>query len=73
MAYEQKDMSGALFKNARKTKESHPDYRGDVTIEGHKYELVGWLRKSQKSGATFLSLKVSEPRERGYSREDNFE
>ena len=59
--------SGILFKNTRKQEGSkQPDYEGHIEIQGQKWRLAGWLRKSQKSGATFLSLKVSEPRERGY-------
>ena len=28
---------GALFKNDKKEKPSHPDYKGDVTIKGRKF------------------------------------
>jgi len=71
VAFEYQEGQGSLFKNERKTNERAPDYKGKVKIGGHLYELAGWLKKGQNG--TFLSLKVSEPRERGYSREDNFE
>lgn len=54
MAYEQKDGSGALFRNDKGDNPKRPDYRGSITLAGVEYELAGWL-KPGKSG-TFLSL-----------------
>jgi hypothetical protein len=59
MAFEQKDMSGAIFPNTRKEKPNHPDYRGDMTISGRKYKISGW-RKETKNGDPFLSLAIQE-------------
>lgn len=47
---------GALFRNNRKEKDSHPDYNGSINIEGHDYWLSGWLKEG-KSGQ-FFSLSV---------------
>lgn len=56
--FQQKDMSGALFKNKRKTEGSdYPDYQGSVTIKGVKYSLGSWIKKS-KAGETYMSLAV---------------
>jgi hypothetical protein len=33
--------SGALFRNDKKQGPSHPDYRGDVTIDGQKFWVSG--------------------------------
>lgn len=55
MAYEQKDMSGSLFRNNRKEKDSHPDYSGTVRIDGHDLWISGWLRE-QKDGTKYFSL-----------------
>ena len=79
MAFEYQEGQGSLFRVDRKTNERAPDYKGKIKIGGHVYELAGWLKKGQSG--TFLSLKASEPRERGYQRregqgyapEDNFE
>lgn len=59
---------GALFKNSFKTAETHPDYRGKISIDSSlvdaadadgELELSAWL-KVDKNGDRFLSLSVSE-------------
>lgn len=65
MAYEQKENSGVLFDNRdRKKSEKQPDYRGTINLAGEEWELVGWIRTSKDGTKKFLSLKVSEPREK---------
>lgn len=49
------ELSGALFKNQRKSKDSQPDYRGQATIDGADYWLAAWIKKSKK-GDTYMSL-----------------
>lgn len=44
----QRDMSGILFKNNRKEKDSHPDYTGTATIDGTEYWMSAWLKDGQK-------------------------
>jgi hypothetical protein len=63
MAFTPKPGSGSLFKNERKEKDTHPDYRGDVCLEdGTVLKLAGWVKKTS-GGKSFLSLKVEKPRE----------
>lgn len=57
MAYEQKDMTGSLFVNTRKEKDTHPDYNGSVKIDGRDAWLSGW-KKQDKNGNTFLSIAL---------------
>jgi uncharacterized protein (DUF736 family) len=45
---------GALFKNTRKEKDSHPDYKGTANINGVEYWVSSWLKVS-KSGEKYLS------------------
>lgn len=59
MAFEQRDNSGALFKNDKKEQENHPDYQGNITVAGRKYRLAAWI-KTGKSGSKFMSLAVKE-------------
>ena len=53
---QQKDMSGILFKNDRKEKDSHPDYKGSITVDGEEYWLSAWIKRGERG--TFMSLAV---------------
>jgi hypothetical protein len=61
MSYEQRDGSGALFKNNEKEAENHPDYKGSIKIGGTEYWLSAWLRESAK-GTKYMSL-AAKPKE----------
>ena len=66
MAYEQKEGNGALFKNERKEKDSHPDYRGDCKLGGKDYWISAWIKKGAKG--TFMSLSL-QPKEDAQGRQ----
>lgn len=51
------NMRGVLFKNRRKKTDKHPDYTGQIEIEGNEYWLSAWVNKSRQ-GQQFLSLTV---------------
>lgn len=55
MAYETKDMTGSLFKNTRKEKETHPDYNGSCRINGHDLRISAWLKEKQ-NGEKYFSF-----------------
>ena len=57
--YEQRDNSGALFRNDKKTEAKHPDYQGDCLVNGVKMRMSAWLKES--NGKKFMSLAFSEP------------
>ncbi len=61
MAYEQKNNSGSLFVNKFKEKETQPDYKGSLMVEGVLYDLAAWSTTA-KSGVQYLSIKVSTPK-----------
>ena len=49
---------GALFKNERRKTDKHPDYTGEIDVQGVAYRLAGWVRES-KQGKKFLSLAIT--------------
>ena len=53
--YEQKDNSGALFKNDKKETDSHPDYKGEAMVDGNDYWVSGWINTS-KAGNKYMKL-----------------
>ena len=54
---EQKNNSGAIFRNEKKDKTTAPDYTGSITIEGKKFAVSGWINTS-KDGKNYLRLLV---------------
>ena len=50
--------SGVLFKNDKGNNPKRPDYRGSLNVGGTDYNISGWIRKSKKTGDSFMSLKI---------------
>lgn len=55
MAYEQKEMSGSLFKNDKREKDTHPNATGSCLIDGVDYWISAWTKKD-KNGNPWQSL-----------------
>lgn len=36
---------GSIWKNDKKTKDTHADFTGSINVDGTEYWLNGWLRK----------------------------
>jgi hypothetical protein len=51
------NMRGVLFKNDRKEKDTHPDYKGSCEINGEEMWMSAWL-KNGKNG-TFMSFSFT--------------
>ena len=58
MAYEHKTNTGTIFKNEKKA-DNHPDWKGQININGKLMDVAGWIKQGNKGD--FLSLKISEP------------
>jgi hypothetical protein len=54
--------TGTLRRNERKEKETHPDFTGDMNINGTEFWLSGWIKtageNSKNPGQKFFSLAV---------------
>ena len=70
MAFEHQPGFGSLFKNKNKKKPNHPDYDGEVNIDGAMFKLAGWIKQGKKG--TFLSLSVKPKEERRESDDPSF-
>lgn len=71
MAYEMKDLTGSLFKNQKKTTESHPGAKGSCLINGVEYWVSAWTKKD-KNGAPWQSLAFKLKEEKPIAKkEDN--
>lgn len=57
---EQKDLTGALFKNKRKVKDSHPDYTGILMVDGVEYWMSAWINTPKSGGDKYMSINLTE-------------
>lgn len=60
MAYEPKENSGSLFKNEKKTKDTHPNLQGSALIDGVEYWVSGWTKEGKKGKWISLAFKPKE-------------
>lgn len=52
-----KEGTGAIFKNTSKKSEKSPDYNGSITVDGKVIKFSCWIKKSM-SGTTYMSVAV---------------
>jgi len=53
----QRELSGILFPNDRKSTEKQPDLKGSVTVNGQEFYVSGW--KKQGARGEFVSLALT--------------
>jgi hypothetical protein len=56
MSYIPKEGSGSLFKNDRKTSETHPDLNGTIMVNGKEHWLSAWKKDGKKG--PFYSVTI---------------
>lgn len=56
---------GVLFINDRKEKDSHPDRKGSINVDGKEYWMSGWDKQTSKGDTISLSLQPKEQRSSG--------
>ena len=58
--FKHKEGNGALWENAYKEKETHPDMKGKVTLpDGTEMQLAGWWNKAG-NGDKYISVQISD-------------
>jgi uncharacterized protein (DUF736 family) len=60
MESKNKNNSGVLFKNSKKTSDKSPDYTGTVNVNGKEMQISLWFKESQK-GTKYFSAAFQEP------------
>ena len=59
MPLELKQDSGLVFPNDRKEKDTHPDWKGEINVEGKRYWVSMWQKISKNTGKKFFSMSVT--------------
>jgi cytochrome b involved in lipid metabolism len=67
MAFEKRDMSGAIFKNDKATSDKAPGYTGYILINGTEYDLSAWLKEGKRGKFFSLSVKLKQAKQDDYS------
>jgi len=63
MSYEKKDNEGSIWKNDKKTQDTHADFNGTAIIEGVEYWVNAWKRSpdaNPKAPALKFRFKAKE-------------
>lgn len=60
-----KNNTGTLGKNKRKTEDTHPEYAGQAIIDGVEYWVSGWIKANRETGEKFFSLSYKKKVPRG--------
>ena len=55
-----KNNHGSIFKNDYKTKDTHPDYKGKMVVDGVSKDIALWFNQPEGKKAYF-SVAISDP------------
>tara|TARA_R110000868_G_scaffold159255_1_gene387952 strand:- start:664 stop:918 length:255 start_codon:yes stop_codon:yes gene_type:complete len=57
--FTQKDLSGSIFKNLKKTTDNQPHMSGSALINGVDYWVSAWTKPADKNGNRWQSLSFT--------------
>ncbi len=57
--FERKPNTGSLFKNDKKTTDSHPNATGRALIDGKEYYISSWTNKLRDGSGFYQSLRFT--------------
>ena len=60
MAFTLKEGQGAIFRNTKKEKDTHPNMTGSALIGGVEYWVNAWTKEGEKGKWQSLSFKKKE-------------
>lgn len=63
MSYEQKDFTGALFRNDKREKDTHPHATGSALIDGVEYWVSAWTKEGKAGKYQSLAFKKKDKQE----------
>lgn len=66
-----RDNSGAIFRNKKKEKDTHPDRTGQCVVNGVEYWISGWME--EHDGEPYMSIKFKPKDENGGKKETKSE
>jgi len=54
------NLRGVLFKNDRKEKDTHPDYKGQCEVDGEEFWISSWIKEGAKGKYMTLSFTAKD-------------
>lgn len=54
---QQRDNSGVCFRNDKREKDTHPNYRGNCMVDGVEYWMDSWIKEGAKGKFLTFSFK----------------
>jgi hypothetical protein len=54
------ELKGSLSLNTKKEKDTHPDYKGKITVDGKTYWLSGWSKTNDSGDWISLAAKLAD-------------
>ena len=62
-----KENTGFIFKNEHKKADNHPDYKGNINVDGKEKEIALWVK--EKNGKKYFSASISNPYIKEHTKE----